>query len=93
MKKISFKRAYLIYLAVLAALVIGSVSYVYSCCASTRPSQPERQVWLAVEELAAKAAGGAFLEEYDLPRPTPAPMSRARTSGRRIWPCSGTRRT
>ena len=73
MKKISFKRAYLIYLAVLAALVIGSVSYVYFLLRQYEASQPERQVWLAVEELAAKAAGGAFLEEYDLPQADPGP--------------------
>ena len=72
--KLSFKRIYLIYLGVLAALVIAAVAYVYFLLREYEASQPEQQVWLAVEELAAQAADGTFLDQYDIPQAAPGPF-------------------
>ena len=68
---ISFKRAYLIYLGVLAALAAAAVGYVYFLLRDYEASQPEQRVWEAVDELSAQAAGGTFWEAYPLPQPTP----------------------
>ena len=57
---VSFKRAYLIYLGVLAALAAAAVGYVYFLLRDYEASQPEQRVWEAVEELAAQAAAGAL---------------------------------
>ena len=59
--KLSFKRIYLIYLGVLAALVIAAVAYVYFLLREYEASQPEQQVWLAVEELSAGKKTAAFV--------------------------------
>ena len=76
--KLSFKRIYLIYIGVLAALVIAAVAYVYFLLREYEASQPEQQVWLAVEELSAQAADGTFLEQYDIPQADPGPFEQGR---------------
>lgn len=70
-RPITFKRIYLIYLGVLAVLVAAALLYVRSLLRQYEDAQPQRQVWLAVEELAAQAADGSFLTQYDLPEVTP----------------------
>ena len=70
-KKISFKRIYLIYLGILAALVVGALVYVYVLLRQYEDAQPERRVWQVVEELSAMAADGTLLTAYDIPRVAP----------------------
>ena len=77
-KKISFRRIYLIYLAVLAVLAAAALFYVYTLLRQYEAAQPERQVWQAVDDLAAQAAGGTLLEDYGLSRPAPGPYEQGR---------------
>lgn len=72
-KKFTFKRLYLIYLGVLAALMVAALAYVYFLLRQYEAAQPEQQVWQAVDQLAAQAADGTFLTQYDLPQPQPGP--------------------
>ena len=75
---ISFKRAYLIYLGVLAALAAAAVGYVYFLLRDYEASQPEQRVWEAVEELAAQAAAGALPDQYGLSQPEPGELEQGR---------------
>lgn len=76
--KLTFKRVYLIYLAVLAVLVAAALGYVYSLLRQYEASQPEQQVWKAVDELAAQAENGTFLSSYALPQATPGTFEQGR---------------
>ena len=76
--KLTFKRIYLIYLAVLALLVAAALGYVYTLLRQYEASQPEQQVWKAVDELSARAADGTFLSHYDLPQVTPGAFEEGR---------------
>ena len=76
--RVSFKRAYLIYVGVLAALVLAALAYVYFLLRQYEASQPEQQVWQAVEDLSAQAASGTFLEQYPLPQPEPGAYEQGR---------------
>lgn len=67
----TFRKGYLIYLLVLAALVIAAVLYVRSVLSGYEADQPERQVESAMAELAADAQSGALWDKYGLPSPTP----------------------
>ena len=65
----AFKRGYLIYLAVLAALAAGALAAMYLLLRQYEAAQPEQQVWQAVEELSAQAADGTFWDRYGSPGP------------------------
>lgn len=69
--KFTFRKGYLIYLLVLAALVMAAVLYVRSVLSGYEASQPERQVESAMADLAADAQSGALWDKYGLPSPTP----------------------
>lgn len=71
MKKISFKKAYLIYVLVLAVLVVAAVVYVNSLLHRYEASMPEQIVKNAAEEMQKDAAEGAFFEKYGLPEMEP----------------------
>ena len=71
MKKLSFKKAYLIYLAVLAVLVVAAVLYVNSLLRQYEDSMPEQIVKNAAQELKVNAANGTFFEMYALEDVTP----------------------
>ena len=76
--KTTFKRIYLIYLGVLAALMAGAVTYVYVLLRQYEAAQPQRRAMEAAEELADLAAGGTFLETYPLPQADPGPYEEGR---------------
>lgn len=71
MKKLSFKKAYLIYLAVLAVLVVTAVLYVNSLLHQYEDSMPEQIVKNAAQELKISAADGTFFEKYAMEEVTP----------------------
>ncbi|MBE6963909.1 MAG: hypothetical protein E7429_07365 [Ruminococcaceae bacterium] len=66
-KKLTFKLVYLIFLAVLAALVLSATMYVRSLLTDYEASQPQRQVEAVIDELLAAAEDGSFLTKYPLP--------------------------
>ncbi|RHR10182.1 hypothetical protein DWX58_06810 [Pseudoflavonifractor sp. AF19-9AC] len=76
--KLTFKRVYLIYLAVLVLLAGAALGYVYTLLRQYEASQPEQQVWKAVDQLAVQAADGTFLSLYDLPKATPGSFEKGR---------------
>ena len=76
--RVTFKRVYLIYLGVLTVLAAAALVYVYFLLRQYEASQPERQVWLAVDELSALAADGTFLDRYALPDAEPGPFEAGR---------------
>ena len=76
--RLTFKRGYLIYLAVLAVLVAAALAYVHALLRQYEASQPEQQVWKAVEELSAQAADGTFFSKYELPQTTPGTFEEGR---------------
>lgn len=71
MKKISFKKAYLIYVLVLAVFVVAAIVYVSSLLHRYEASMPEQLVMSAAQELRKDAAEGTFCEKYALPEMTP----------------------
>ncbi len=71
MKKISFKKAYLIYVAVLAVLVIVATLYINRLLHQYEDSMPEQIVKKEAEELQKQAAEGTFFETYTLPEVSP----------------------
>jgi len=71
MKKLSFKKVYLIYLAVLAVLVVAAVLYVNRLLHQYEDSMPEQIAKNAAQELKVNAADGTFFEKYALEEVTP----------------------
>ncbi|MBE6996242.1 MAG: hypothetical protein E7429_05915 [Ruminococcaceae bacterium] len=66
-KKFTFKLVYLIFLAVLAALVLAATMYVRSLLTDYEAAQPQRQAEAVIGELVAAAEDGTFLTKYPLP--------------------------
>lgn len=66
-----FWRAYLVFVAVLAVLVIAAVLYVRSVLHDYEASQPERYVQDAIAQLSAQAEAGSFWEEHPFPDAVP----------------------
>ena len=66
-----FKWIYLVWLAVLIALVAAALLYVDNLLKDYEAAQPERQVREAMTQLVADAAGGDFWNKYDLAQPQP----------------------
>lgn len=69
--KFTFRKGYLVYLLVLAALMTAAVLYVRSVLSGYEASQPERQVESVLSELAADARSGALWDKYGLDAPAP----------------------
>ena len=74
----SFKRGYLIYLGVLGIFAAAALIYVLVLLRQYEKSQPEQQVWKAVDELSAQAADGSFSSLYELPEAEPGAFEEGR---------------
>lgn len=70
-KKGIFKWIYLVWVAVLAALVAAALLYVSGLLEDYETAQPERQVREAMAQLVEDAAGSGFWEKYGLAQPQP----------------------
>lgn len=66
-RKVTFKKVYIVYLAVLVLLVINSVFYVRNLLFQYEESQPEYHIEKVIEELVSHANEGSFWEHYDMP--------------------------
>lgn len=76
--RMSFKRGYLIYLGVLGIFAAAALIYVLVLLRQYEKSQPEQQVWKAVDELSAQAADGSFSSLYELPEAEPGAFEEGR---------------
>ncbi len=66
-KKITFKRVYLIYLAIVVVTLVAAIIYVNVLLHKYEDLRPEVRVEEAVAELKASAADGTFWSKYSLP--------------------------
>ena len=73
-----FWRAYLIFVAVLAALVLAATLYVRSVLKDYEASQPERYVKDAAAQLSAQAADGSLWTQYPLSDAAPSRFEEGR---------------
>lgn len=71
MKKLSFKKAYLIYVSVLLVLVLVAVLYVNRLLHSYEDAMPEKVVENAAKELVNDAVNGTLFDKYALPEMIP----------------------
>ena len=71
MKKFSFKKGFILYLAVLLALVVAATAYVGSVLKNYEARQPEQAAQAVVQQLQAAAADGSFWNDYTCPELTP----------------------
>ena len=74
----SFKRLYLIYLGILGIFAAAALIYVLVLLRQYEKSQPEQQVWKAIDELSAQAADGSFSSLYELPEAEPGAFEKGR---------------
>ena len=74
----SFKRLYLIYLGILGIFAAAALIYVLVLLRQYEKSQPEQQVWKAIDELSAQAADGSFSSLYEFPEAEPGAFEKGR---------------
>lgn len=77
-RSLSFWRGYLIFLAVLAALVAAAALYVRSVLRDYEDAQPERYVREAAAQLSAAAGDGTLWDTYPFPQVSPGPFEEGR---------------
>lgn len=75
-KKVSFRRAYLIYAACLMCIVAAASLYVYFFLRGYEAAQPEQQVRDVIARLTADAADGTFWDRYSIPQVTTGKFER-----------------
>lgn len=68
----------MIYLGVLGIFAAAALIYVLVLLRQYEKSQPEQQVWKAVDELSAQAADGSFSSLYELPEAEPGAFEEGR---------------
>ena len=68
----------MIYLGILGIFAAAALIYVLVLLRQYEKSQPEQQVWKAIDELSAQAADGSFSSLYELPEAEPGAFEKGR---------------